>query len=112
MRWKRAPSAARASYWLICRVEPGLELVRTRLFRSTSVLMRLDLPTLERPPNAISTQMGAGRDEPGAAPARNSAEMMRCGSRGALSFALAAGALFAATFGLFFGALMVHASGR
>src|SRR6185503_3473917 len=90
MRWKRVPSAARASYWLICRVEPGFELVRTRLFRSTSVLKRLDFPTLERPPNAISTQMGAGRNEPGAAPARNSAAMMRCGSDGALPLSLGA----------------------
>jgi hypothetical protein len=43
------------------RVAPGVELVRTSLRRFTSLLIKLDLPTFERPPNATSASIGGGR---------------------------------------------------
>ena len=45
---------------LMARVQPGVPLVRTSFFRSTRLLIRLDLPTFERPANAISANAGAG----------------------------------------------------
>src|SRR6266852_1167244 len=42
------------------RVRPGVLLVRAS-FAPTSELITLDLPTLERPRNAISGKLGAGK---------------------------------------------------
>jgi len=41
-------------------VRPGVELVFTRCLRLTRVLIRLDLPTFERPAKAISGRATAG----------------------------------------------------
>jgi hypothetical protein len=41
-------------------VRPGVELVFTRRFRFKSVLIREDLPTLERPEKAISGKLAEG----------------------------------------------------
>src|SRR6185437_435078 len=50
-------------------VRPGVREVRARFLRPVSALIRLDLPTLERPANAISTPRIGGSDtaEPAAA---------------------------------------------
>jgi hypothetical protein len=45
---------------LISWVRPGVELVFTRRLRLTRVLIRLDLPTLERPAKAISGYFTGG----------------------------------------------------
>ena len=58
---------------LIARVQPGALLVRTSFFRWTRLLMRLDLPTFERPANATSAKVGAGNCPSAVAPATNSA---------------------------------------
>src|SRR5579871_4802310 len=44
-------------------VRPGVFEVRARPLRLVSALMRLDLPTLERPAKAISSPFMAGREE-------------------------------------------------
>src|SRR5215470_16136640 len=48
-------------------VRPGVCEVRASALRLVSALMRLDLPTLERPANAISTPAMAGSDSNDAA---------------------------------------------
>src|SRR5712691_13115409 len=50
----------RTSKKLMLRVRPGVELVRASLV-STSVLITLDLPTFDRPRNATSGRLGAGK---------------------------------------------------
>src|SRR5579872_3337775 len=50
----------RISKKLMLRVRPGVELVRAS-FVPTSELITLDLPTFERPRNAISGMLGAGK---------------------------------------------------
>src|SRR5690348_18032928 len=52
------------------RVRPGVELVRANLV-PTKELITLDLPTLERPRNAISGTVGAGKCAASVAAARN-----------------------------------------
>src|SRR5512134_3087203 len=46
---------------LSCCVRPGVLEVRARPCRRVSALMRLDLPTLERPANATSRGAAGGR---------------------------------------------------
>jgi len=60
----------RISKKLMLRVRPGVELVRASLV-PTRELMALDLPTLERPRNAISGRLGAGNCAASVAAARN-----------------------------------------
>jgi hypothetical protein len=62
--------AIRSSKKLIARVRPGVELVRA-IFVPTRVLITLDLPTLERPRNAISGSVGAGKCPTSVAESRN-----------------------------------------
>src|SRR5713101_33044 len=50
----------RTSKKLMLRVRPGVELVRASL-ASTRVLITLDLPTFDRPRNATSGRLGAGK---------------------------------------------------
>src|SRR5438105_10057553 len=57
---------------MVC-VRPGVLLVRASAFLPRSALMALDLPTLERPANAISGGPGGGRSEPRPAAHRNAA---------------------------------------
>src|SRR5882724_4677059 len=57
------------------RVRPGVELVRASL-APTSELITLDLPTLERPRNAISGRVGAGKCETSVAAAMNRARTL------------------------------------
>src|SRR5215467_5885885 len=58
------PAAAKKiSSW----VRPGVCEVRASALRLVSALIRLDLPTLERPANAISTPAMAGSDSNDAA---------------------------------------------
>src|SRR5919197_925276 len=57
---------------MVC-VRPGVLLVRASAFLPTSALIALDLPTLERPANAISGGPGGGSSEPRPAARRNSA---------------------------------------
>src|SRR5581483_1899214 len=55
-------------------VRPGVREMRARLLRPVRALIRLDLPTLERPANAISTPRIAGSEAgvPAAAVKRHS----------------------------------------
>src|SRR6185436_10373109 len=55
-------------------VRPGVCEVRAKALRPVSALIRLDLPTLERPATAISTPRGGGNDstEPAAVAKRHS----------------------------------------
>lgn len=46
--------------WLISMVFPGVAEVMARPFRPVSMLMRLDLPTFERPMKAYSGRLPAG----------------------------------------------------
>src|SRR5437660_10298597 len=55
----RAFPGQRTSKKLMLRVRPGVELLLATLLPSRE-LMTLDLPTLERPRNAISGRSGAG----------------------------------------------------
>src|SRR5262247_3456277 len=55
---------------MVC-VRPGVLLVRARPLRPSSALMALDLPTLERPANAISGGPGGGRSAGRAAASAN-----------------------------------------
>src|SRR5476651_2444896 len=55
------------------RVRPGSEDERARPERPTRPLIRLDLPTLERPAKAISGRSGGGSCSIWAAPIRNTA---------------------------------------
>src|ERR671925_169156 len=57
---------------MVC-VRPGVLLVRASAFLATSALMALDLPTLERPANAISGGPGGGSSEPRPAARKNAA---------------------------------------
>src|SRR5215470_4407971 len=52
-------------------VRPGVCEVRASALRFVSALIRLDLPTLERPANAISTPAVGGSDSNDAAADRN-----------------------------------------
>src|SRR5690348_6153197 len=52
-------------------VRPGVREVRASALRPVSALIRLDLPTLERPAKAISTPRIAGSDAGEAAAALN-----------------------------------------
>jgi hypothetical protein len=52
--------AQRMEKKLIVCVRPGVELVFA-IFDPTRELIKLDLPTLERPRNAISGKAGAGK---------------------------------------------------
>src|SRR5262249_38559841 len=63
-------SAKKMSSW----VRPGVCEVRARLLRPASALIRLDLPTLERPAKAISISCmgGSAASEPAAATKRHS----------------------------------------
>jgi hypothetical protein len=54
------PSSRRASKNEICRVQPGVRLVRASDLRPMRVLSRLLLPTFDRPAKAISTPTGGG----------------------------------------------------
>src|SRR5215211_1915788 len=61
-------------------VRPGVCEVRARLWRPVSALMRLDLPTLERPANAISigpTGGNAGCDPAAATKCQSAANSFR-----------------------------------
>src|SRR5215468_6890025 len=62
--------AKKTSSW----VRPGVREVLARLLRLVSALMRLDLPTLERPTKAISSPLIAGSEavEPAADTKRHS----------------------------------------
>ena len=62
----------RTSKKLMLRVRPGVELVRASL-ASTRVLITLDLPTFERPRNATSGKVGAGKCAASVAANRNRA---------------------------------------
>src|SRR6266403_2367182 len=62
----------RTSKKLMLRVRPGVELVRASLV-STSVLITLDLPTFDRPRNATSGRLGAGKWAASVAAAMNRA---------------------------------------
>src|SRR6185312_14108017 len=65
------PPVKKISSW----VRPGVCEVRASALRLVSALIRLDLPTLERPANAISTPAAGGSDayEPAAVAKRHSA---------------------------------------
>src|ERR1044071_5013953 len=68
------------------RVRPGVCEVRASALRPVSALIRLDLPTFERPAKAISTPRGLGSDsiEPAAVAKRHScANRRRPASRSA-----------------------------
>src|ERR1700733_10597125 len=62
----------RTSKKLMLRVRPGVELVRASLV-STRVLITLDFPTFDRPRNATSGRLGAGKWSAPVADARNRA---------------------------------------
>src|SRR5271168_3591220 len=62
----------RTSKKLMLRVRPGVELVRASL-APMRVLITLDLPTFERPRNATSGRVGAGKWSAPVAEARNRA---------------------------------------
>src|SRR3984957_7548938 len=62
----------RTSKKLMLRVRPGVELVRVSLV-PTSVLITLDLPTLDRPRKATSGRLGAGKCATSVAAAMNRA---------------------------------------
>src|SRR5262245_43189724 len=55
---------------MVC-VRPGVLLMRASPLRPSSALMALDLPTLERPANAISGGPGGGTSPGRAAPSAN-----------------------------------------
>ena len=57
-------------------VRPGVELVFTRRLRLTRVLIRLDLPTFERPAKAISGSSAGGYWEGFVALVTNSADLI------------------------------------
>src|ERR1051326_9343522 len=57
---------------MVC-VRPGVLLVRASALRPTSALMALDLPTFERPANAISGGPGGGKSTMRPAARRNAA---------------------------------------
>src|SRR3954468_8826341 len=57
---------------MVC-VRPGVLLVRARLRRPAMALIALDLPTFERPANAISTGPGGGKSAARAAARINAA---------------------------------------
>src|ERR1700704_553785 len=59
--------AKKISSW----VRPGVFEVRASALRLVSALIRLDLPTLERPAKAISTPSGGGSDSSDEAADRN-----------------------------------------
>src|SRR5271166_1774052 len=69
----------RISKKLMLRVRPGVELVRASLV-PTRELMRLDLPTLERPRKATSGKVGAGNWAASVAAAMNRERtlMLKC----------------------------------
>src|SRR3954470_8967371 len=60
----------RISKKLMLRVRPGVELVRASLV-PTSELITLDLPTFERPRNAISGSVATGKWATSVAAAKN-----------------------------------------
>src|SRR5438105_14747514 len=57
---------------MVC-VRPGVLLVRASALRPTRALIALDLPTFERPANAISGGPGGGKSAMRAAARRNAA---------------------------------------
>src|SRR4029077_9370275 len=65
----------RTSKKLMLRVRPGVELVRA-ILSPTSVLITLDLPTFDRPRNATSGKVGAGKCSAPVAAARNRARTL------------------------------------
>ncbi len=65
---------------LMPRVQPGVDEVRTSFFRATSVLIRLDFPTFDRPANATSAMMGGGSCSSALAEARKSASRISVAS--------------------------------
>ena len=65
----------RISKKLMLRVRPGVELVRAS-FDPSSELITLDFPTLERPRNATSGRLGAGKWAASVAAARNLARTL------------------------------------
>src|SRR4051812_21652099 len=66
---------------LTSRVRPGVLLTRANFFRRMSRLSSDDLPTLDRPANAISGSVGSGRHPPALAiPPMNSSVRMTSGS--------------------------------
>src|ERR1700758_3836947 len=76
----------RISKKLMLRVRPGVELVRASLV-FTRVLITLDLPTFERPRNATSGRLGAGKWAASVAAAMNRAITLM------IQFAMRAGKL-------------------
>src|SRR5258706_14715368 len=69
----------RTSKKLMLRVRPGVELVRA-ILSPISVLITLDLPTFDRPRNATSGKLGAGKCAASVAAAINRAItlMLQC----------------------------------
>ena len=66
---------------LIVWVRPGVELVFTKFLRPNNIFIREDLPTLERPENAISGLSGGGYWEGFTALVTNSADLTFIGSK-------------------------------
>src|SRR3974390_2605990 len=64
---RRPPPEKKINSW----VRPGVREMRASALRPVSALTRLDLPTLERPANAISTPRIGGNDAGVAAAATN-----------------------------------------
>src|ERR1700730_11845279 len=77
----------RTSKKLMLRVRPGVELVRA-ILSPISVLITLDLPTLDRPRNATSGRLGAGKWSAPVADARNRAITLMRSSRGSSQFSV------------------------
>src|SRR5882672_8908593 len=65
----------RISKKLMLRVRPGVELVRA-ILSPISVLITLDFPTFERPRNATSGRLGAGKCAASVAAAMNRARTL------------------------------------
>src|SRR6185295_16368321 len=74
MSTSRSPELSGPSKKISSWVRPGVCEVRASALRPVSALIRLDLPTLERPANAISMPRMAGNtaSEPAAAMKRHS----------------------------------------
>src|SRR5580700_4701847 len=70
----------RTSKKLMLRVRPGVELVRA-ILSPIRVLITLDLPTFERPRNATSGRLGAGKCAASVADNRNCARTLMSSSR-------------------------------
>src|SRR6187431_283736 len=71
MSTRRSPAFSGPSKKISSWVRPGVCEVRARLLRPVSALIRLDLPTLERPANATSIPVILGRPSSALAAHRN-----------------------------------------